>query len=123
MLDDSEDLLWLLKIFFEEKGYEVKSILDGDKIFSAIESFQPDILLMDVLLNGSDGRTICQSLRAQPQTRHLGILLTSASPQNLKDYKNYRADDCIEKPFDLSLLDQKINSILSWLPIRRKALQ
>lgn len=123
ILDDSEDLLWILKVFFEEKGYIVKTILNGDEIFSDIKSFQPDLLLMDVLLGGADGRTLCYSLRGHSETEHLGILMTSASPKNLENYKIYKADDCIEKPFDLNSLDQKITSILSWLPIRRKALQ
>ncbi|MEO7048575.1 MAG: response regulator, partial [Ferruginibacter sp.] len=79
ILDDSEDLLWILKIFFEGKGYTVKSLPDADKIYSVIDTFYPDLLLMDVLLNGNDGRDICQKLRSNSHTKHLGILLTSAS--------------------------------------------
>jgi len=74
-----------------------------------------------MILNHEDGRKICQQLRTYPENKGLGILLTSASPEKLKDYKRCLADDSIEKPFDLYGLEKKIQSMLTWLPIRSKA--
>ena len=122
LIDDSSDLLEVLKIYFDKKGYIVDIVSNSREIYSTINNSDPDILLMDVLLCGSDGRHICKALRESHDTRHLGIILTSASACNLEDYKAYGADDCIEKPFELPDLEQKVTSILTWAPIRRKAL-
>jgi len=121
LIDDSNDLLEVLKIFFNQKGYTVTTTFNGSGIHSLINDFKPDVLLMDVLLNGQDGRQICRELRSSADTKHLGIIITSASPDNLKNYSMYGADDCIEKPFSLDALQQKIESVLSWTPIRKKA--
>jgi DNA-binding response OmpR family regulator len=122
LIDDSSDLLEVLKIYFDKKGYIVDIVSNNREIYSAINNSDPDILLMDVLLGGSDGRQICKTLRDCPVTKHLGIILTSASSDNLENYRMFGADDCIEKPFELTDLEQKIASILTWAPIRKKAL-
>ena len=122
LIDDSSDLLEVLKNFFEKEKYVVEIVSDRREIYSAIKNFDPDVILIDVLLCNADGRLICKTLRHSPDTRHLGIILTSASSDNLEDYKEYGADDCIEKPFELNVLERKIASILTWAPIRRKAL-
>lgn len=122
LIDDSRDLLEVLKIYFDKKGYIVSIVSNSREIYSAIKTSDPDILLMDVLLSGSDGRQICKTLRESPDTRHLGIILTSASADNLENYRMFGADDYIEKPFELTDLEQKVTSILTWAPIRKKAL-
>jgi DNA-binding response OmpR family regulator len=53
-----------------------------------------------------------------PHALSAGLVLTSASPATLKDHEKGFADDFIEKPFDLNLLDQKIKFLLSSIPIR-----
>jgi DNA-binding response OmpR family regulator len=118
LVDDSRDLIEILKIFFKGKDYVVEIISNCSEIYSSIKNFEPDILLMDVLLNGADGRQLCKTLRNGADTMYLGIILTSASPGNLENYMAYGADDYIEKPFELTDLEQKVTSILA----RRKML-
>ena len=118
LVDDSRDLIEILKIFFKGKDYVVEIISNCSEIYSSIKNFDPDILLMDVLLNGADGRQLCKTLRNGADSMYLGIILTSALACNLENYMAYGADDCIEKPFELTDLEQKITSIL----VRQKTL-
>ena len=89
-------------------------------IFSQLIGFKPDLLIIDVVLEGSDGRELCRQLKASDENKELVILLTSASPTNLKDYKSWMADDCIEKPFDIYEFEKKVQAMLTYPPTRNK---
>jgi len=123
IVDDSADLLEPLKFFLEQKNYMVKTLINADHIYQEIHEYKPDLLILDIFLEGEDGREICKVLRKNAETKHLCILLFSASPKILTESKSYYADDYLEKPFDLNTLHQKIQSLLEWAPIRMKAFQ
>ena len=122
IVDDSTDILFALRLFFQLKGYAVKTLSEGSGISAEVENFQPDVLLMDVLVCAIDGREICKNLRERAETRDIGILLSSASPAYLKNYKKY-ANDCIEKPFDLNFLAEKVDSVFLSLPVQKYTIQ
>jgi DNA-binding response OmpR family regulator len=121
ILDDDADLLFILKTFLESLGYNIQTVLRAADIFSQLIGFKPDLLIIDVVLEGNDGRELCRQLKASDENKELVILLTSASPTNLKDYKSWMADDCIEKPFDIYWFEEKVESMLTWTPIRSEA--
>ena len=123
IVDDSADLLEMMKYILERKGYIVKTLMECQNIFHEIFEFKPDLLILDLILAGADGREICKELRKNIETEHLGVLAFSASPKNLIDYKSFYADDFLEKPFDSNILVEKIKSLLYWVPIRKKAYQ
>lgn len=122
ILDNSAELLSLINFFQEKKQYAVKAFTDTLDMFSEIYNYKPDLLLLDTFFGGPDGRELCRQLRTNRETRHVGILILSSSTDTLKDYKSYYADDFIQKPFNFHLLSDKIRSLLSWIPIRKKAL-
>src|SRR5437867_2069711 len=93
IIDDSVDLLEAMKLFLEKKGYSVKTISTKEELFPAIKSFRPDLIILDVFLHGDDGRKICRELRKHEDTKYLCILMFSASPKAIENYKDYGADD------------------------------
>ena len=123
ILDNSTDLLEVLEYFLIKKKYVVKTLNKADQLYEQISLFDPDVLIISVMLSGADGREICNALRKNIQTKHLCILLFSASNELLINYKTVGADDYLEKPFDLDMLEKKIESLLAWGPIRKKAFQ
>ena len=110
VVDDSSELLGALKIFLEKKGYLIQTLTDHSQIFDSIKQLNPDVVLLDIYLAGEDGRDICQKIRENVNTKPICIILFSASPEALKNHKLYGADDCIEKPFNLTDLIQKIET-------------
>lgn len=112
ILDDSQDLLDAMKIFFEKKDLQVKILSNHQDISQEIENYKPDILLLDIILPLADGREICKRLRENPKNKNLCILLISSSRTVLREYKNYGADGWIEKPFDLQKIIEKMYSVL-----------
>jgi DNA-binding response OmpR family regulator len=114
IVDDSEDLLELMEYFLRRHGYIVRTLNKAYDIYEAISEFQPDLLILDLFLADQDGRDICKQIKKSAETKNLCILLFSASPTSLADYKKYDADDFIEKPFECKDLVQKIEKVLNY---------
>jgi DNA-binding response OmpR family regulator len=113
IIDDSRDLLNAMKIFLEAKGYLIKTNDSCKEILNDVKEFDPDLVILDVFLSGEDGREICKNLRRHTDTKHLCIILLSGSATALGNYKDYGADDSIEKPFDINILLKKIELVLN----------
>jgi DNA-binding response OmpR family regulator len=122
ILDDSPDLLEVTKFIMEHSGYTAKTLSDADNIYDEVAEFKPDLLILDISLSGADGREICKELRKNAMTAHLGILVFSATPKALMDYNSFKADDYLEKPFEIKVFLEKIKSLIEWTTIRKKAL-
>ena len=114
IVDDSAALLEVMKNILERNGYTVKTLNRAPEIYNEISEFKPDLLILDIYLAGEDGREICKEIRKNVETRQICILVFSASPKTLEDYKSYCADDFIEKPFDITKLVEKIKSVLDY---------
>jgi DNA-binding response OmpR family regulator len=112
IIDDSIELLEVLKIFFEMKGYEVRILSDSSDLNSMVQISSPELFLIDVRLSYEDGREICKALKSSDGTRNIPVVLTSASPSILADHEKDFADDFIEKPFDVNQLEEKIKFLL-----------
>jgi DNA-binding response OmpR family regulator len=114
IVDDSNALLEVMKNILERNNYTVRTLNSATDLYKEIIEFQPDLLILDIYLAGEDGREICKKMRNNVETKHICILVFSASPKTLEDYKNYCADDFIEKPFDITSLVEKIKSVLDY---------
>jgi len=113
IIDDSRDLLDAMSIFLEAKGYSVKTDTGCKDIFNIVREFDPDLVILDIFLTAEDGRETCKDLRRYSETKHLCIILLSGSATALGNYREYGADDYIEKPFDINDLLKKIEFVLN----------
>ncbi|MEP6616043.1 MAG: response regulator [Ginsengibacter sp.] len=113
IIDDSRDLLDVMQIFLDLKGYDVKTLTACNDILDTVKEYNPDLLIVDVFLANEDGREICKKLRDHEATKNLCILLLSGSPAILAEYKKFGANSFIEKPFDINHLLDKIEDVLS----------
>lgn len=99
--DDDTDILHLVRLTLETNGYKVRAVSGWQQLDEAIQTFHPDMLLLDVGLNGADGRAICKRLKADPATRHLTVVLFSAHANLKESIGECNADGYIAKPYDL----------------------
>ncbi|MDB5147880.1 MAG: response regulator [Mucilaginibacter sp.] len=106
IVDDDPDLLDILSFFLTSSGYEVHTLPKGDAIFEHIAAFRPDLILMDVMLAGMDGREICKGIKANPQTLMPVILISGT--HDLALTQTGAPDDFLAKPFDLDELLEKV---------------
>ena len=106
-VDDDSDILEVLQFILEDSGYEVDTLNDGHYLFEKIKDHTPDLILLDVMLGGLDGRELCKNVKSRDETHDIPVILVSAS-HNLKDTLSQKGapDAFIAKPFDINeLLD------------------
>ena len=118
IVDDDADTLHSLESFFRKKNFGVKTFSDSLYLLDAIKRERPELVLLDINLNGEDGRSICYNIKTSvPGSTK--VLLISADPIALLSYEQSYADGIINKPFAFSDLERKCNTLLprkrTWL--------
>lgn len=109
ILDDDSDILEILSLVLSEIGYEIKVAEHGNDVFDDIASFQPDLILMDIMLGDMDGRVICKRIKTNPLTSHLPVILISGTHNLVGSLHLAGApNDFLAKPFDTEHLISKI---------------
>ena len=109
IVDDEVSILQLLKAILEEEGYEVEATDKGEHVERLLTEDLPDLILLDVLLSGKDGREIVKCLRAQKETRTIPIMMISAHPQARETAFASGANAFLAKPFEIDDLLDKVS--------------
>ncbi len=113
VVDDNTDILQIVKIILENYGFEVLATPKGEEAFSKTNTFNPQLILMDVFLSsGIDGREICKTIKSNSETKDIPVILFSAQVKMDDALKSWDADDFISKPFEVKELICKIKSHL-----------
>jgi DNA-binding response OmpR family regulator len=113
VLDDNEDILALIVMILEMEGYQPKGISTGGALMKSVEEFNPELILLDVLLGDSDGRILCHELKSDPSTANIPVIMISASHAALSlSEDHHKPDDFISKPFDIDDLVNRIKRVL-----------
>ena len=112
LADDEQSILDVLSAFLTTDGFKVETFLDGDKLIAACERKLPQIVVLDIMMPGTDGLSVCSVLRESYP--HLPIILISAkgSPYDRVNGLNTGGDDYICKPFLPIELLARIRSVL-----------
>ena len=108
IIDDNKDLLMMLTAMLKTKGYQISVCETPENIVALIKEVKPDIILMDMLLSGADGRELCKEIKADEAVASIPLLMLSAYPQAVHDCMAAGADAFIEKPFDMKALLEKL---------------
>ncbi len=108
IVDDDLDILEALQMIFEAEGYQTSITTESKKMFALIGSYTPDVVVLDMLLSGQDGRLLCQAVKNNQETQHVPIIMISAHPGAAQSTIAAGADDFVAKPFDIDDLLQKV---------------
>ncbi|WP_316828834.1 PleD family two-component system response regulator [Pedobacter miscanthi] len=114
VVDDSKEILEVIELILGAEGYEVNGLWDASKLNQRITDFNPDLILLDVMLGVLDGRDLCNLLKNNKLTNHIPVIMISAS-HNLGDMKDRicHPNDFIAKPFDINNLINKVGAQLA----------
>lgn len=101
IVDDEANIVISLEFLMEQAGYAVAIARNGDEALEKIESFRPDLVLLDVMLPGVNGFDILQRVRQQPEHRDMAIIMLTAKGREVEVTKGLAlgADAYITKPF------------------------
>lgn len=113
-VDDDSEIVDVIKIILEDEGYEVSTLTTGKNILNVISSIRPDLILLDVMLGGMDGREICKSIKEHAIFKKIPIVMISAS-HNLQSFLKSPGspNDFLSKPFDIEHLINKVRNQLA----------
>ncbi|UAY53130.1 response regulator transcription factor [Ferruginibacter albus] len=110
IVEDNDELREFFVILLNLNKHAAIAVSTKKEIVTQIELLIPDLIIMDVMLGNEDGREICKEIKKSH--KNIKILLMSASPKLLQNYKDCNADGTIEKPFELKSILDKIESLL-----------
>lgn len=108
IVDDDASVLEAITLILQDAGYLVDTTLKGEETYQKIVSFNPDIIMLDVLMSGHDGRDICHRIKMNKQTNQIPVIMMSAHPSASSSTLESGANDFLAKPFELDVLLEKI---------------
>ena len=112
IIDDDPDVRTVMNIVMQKQGYEVVTAFSKNDALSKLEDFQPSVILLDVLLSGTDGREFCREIKQNEEMKNVPVIMVSAHPGAAENINSYGADDFISKPIDTLRLMEKIERLI-----------
>ena len=112
--DDNLQNVELLEAYLSDFQCEIRTAADGEETLQVVEEFEPDLLLLDVMMPRLSGFEVCKKIRANPKTRDLLILMVTAlnEPSDFERGVQAGTDDFLTKPVNKTELLCRIRSIL-----------
>ncbi|MCS6972906.1 MAG: response regulator transcription factor [Cyclobacteriaceae bacterium] len=113
VVDDEEPIQELLRYNLEKSGYEVKTAGDGFKAIEVARKFQPDLVLLDIMMPKMDGVETCRQLRELPSLQNTFIIFLTARSEEYSEVAAFDvgADDYITKPIKPRALLSRIAAL------------
>lgn len=112
--DDEPNIVVSLEFLVKQKGYDVRVVYAGDDALKVVAEFQPDLVLLDVMMPRISGYEVCQKLRENPAFRDIKIIMLSAKGRDVEVSKGLAvgADAYVTKPFSTRDLMARIEQML-----------
>jgi DNA-binding response OmpR family regulator len=111
--DDEPNIVTALEYLLRGSGYDVRVVTNGEEALAAIESYLPDVVLLDVMMPIKSGYEVCQRMRERPEWGHIKVVMLSAKGRDVEVSKGMSlgADLYITKPFSTQELITAINGL------------
>ena len=115
VVDDNHDLVEIVRLTLESKGFNVRFAYSGKELFTGLEEQKPDLIILDVMMPQMDGLKVLTRLKGDPGTASIPVILLTAKVQYEDVLGGYKmgADYYITKPFTSTQLMTGINLFLS----------
>ncbi|MBR1899853.1 MAG: response regulator transcription factor [Lachnospiraceae bacterium] len=111
IVDDDSNIADLISLYLMKECYETRIVGDGEAALAAVSAFEPDLILLDLMLPGMDGYQVCREVRSSKDTP---IIMLSAKGEIFDKVLGLEmgADDYMEKPFDSKELVARVKAVL-----------
>ena len=114
LVDDETDMLEMMAYNLGAQGHEILTAVSGLEAVNKARRFSPDLVVLDLMLDGMDGFSVCEILRAQPSTGRVPVLVITALGGQIARLNALAAgaDDFLSKPFSPQELVRRVREIL-----------
>lgn len=111
IVDDDENIAELISLYLNKECYDTKIVSDGESALAAFDTYQPNLILLDIMLPGKDGYQVCREIRQKSQ---VPIIMLSAKGEVFDKVLGLElgADDYMQKPFDSKELVARVKAVL-----------
>ncbi|MDE6406576.1 MAG: response regulator transcription factor [Lachnospiraceae bacterium] len=111
IVDDDNNIAELISLYLTKECFETMIVNEGESVLSAVDSFEPNLMLLDLMLPGIDGYQVCREVRSKST---LPIIMLSAKGEVFDKVLGLElgADDYMEKPFDSKELVARVKAVL-----------
>jgi two-component system alkaline phosphatase synthesis response regulator PhoP len=113
-VEDDSNIRELIEYTLTSTGFNIKGFENGKTFFEELKILKPDLVLLDIMLPDMDGMEILKSLRTNPDTKEIAVIMLTAKSERMDKIKGLDcgADDYITKPFDVLELISRIKAVL-----------
>ena len=114
VIEDNHAILDVITLILQSEAYKVSGLNKSADMMSHIESFKPDLIILDIMLPDADGRELLKQLRSDVKTELIPVLMISAryTAQNV-EHGEFKPNGFLAKPFDIDELLDRIEGILA----------
>lgn len=114
VVDDETDILELIRYNLQKEGYRVTTVKTGEEGLQRIRELQPDVVVLDLMLPGLDGLSVCNRLKRDEATRSTPVIMLTAKAEDSDVVTGLElgADDYVTKPFSPKVLTARIRAVL-----------
>ena len=114
VVEDEKDILDLIEYNLEKAGFEVLTAVNGSEALRLIQQKRPDLVVLDLMLPGMDGKEVCLRLRREEETKQIPVIMLTAKAEEIDRIVGFEigADDYMTKPFSPRELILRIKAVL-----------
>lgn len=111
VVDDDEHIAELISLYLIREGYETKEVYNGNDAIKAFNEFKPNLIMLDIMLPGIDGYSVCREIR---KTSGVPIIMLTAKGDTIDKVLGLElgADDYVVKPFEPKELTARVKAVL-----------
>jgi len=113
VIDDDPDVRTVLELVMKKEGFAVQTASKKEEVFEKLQQFHPQVILLDVLLSGADGRDVCREIKSMDAFREVPVVMVSAHPGAGENFKDYGASDFVTKPIRTEQLLEMVRRLAS----------
>ena len=120
IVDDDNNIAELIALYLTKECFETSIVNDGEEALKEFQTFQPNLILLDLMLPGIDGYQVCREIR---QKSDVPIIMLSAKGETFDKVLGLElgADDYIIKPFDSKELVARVRAVLRRFQVKEPA--
>jgi putative two-component system response regulator len=116
VVDDEDDILFTIKYGLEKinKEYKIKTVKNGSECINILNENTPDLILLDLMMSNMNGWQVLDIILGKPEWRNIPVfIITGAGNDEFKEQAEDLGITYIEKPFNLNLLEEKIDELFN----------